>query len=145
MQCGLATMGNSLIILYKARCTHISYTSNSTLRNLFQQNKNIPPNEISPHISIQVLFIVFKKLEAIHMFISGKWKLKVVCPVGGTVGRRSRELSMGLQWQIPKLLHKVKETRHKSLPPLLRGVPEMAKLHGAKPVHWFSGFRVGQL
>lgn len=66
------------------------------------------------------------------MFISVKWKLKVICPVGGTVGRRSREPSMGPQWQIPKLLHKVKETRHKSLPPLLSGAPEMVKLHGAK-------------
>lgn len=80
MQCGLATTGNHLIILYKARCTHISYTSNSTPWNLFQQNKSIPPNKISPHISIQVLFIIFKKPEAI---ISCKWKLKVVCPVWG--------------------------------------------------------------
>ena len=39
---------------------------------------------------------------------------------------------MGLQWQIPKLLCKVKETRHNSLPPLLHGAPDMAKLHGAK-------------
>ena len=131
MQCGLATMGNSLIILHQARCTHISYTSNSTPRNLFQQNKNLPPNEIS-HTSLYRFIYNFQKTRS-NPYVH-QWQMETQGGVScvGTVGRRRREPSIVSQWQILKLLRKVKETRHNNLPPLLYGAPDMAKLHGAK-------------